>query len=179
MVSNDIPPFYPSHVTMSATSTSAFHAVLCSALQCHQWNCSVFPWVAFLYLSYIWKNSSATVMALHLPQIFPRLTSRSYSWSQSRSTATSPKAKRHQKGLIKVLPCPGCLRPYSTPLFAHRHPQVLQLAPEGRQLLVLVSEQHQQVILLLLGLSHLLLQFALLILKDGHRAARGVQLLLQ
>lgn len=52
----------------------------------------------------------------------------------------------------------------------YRLSQVFELLFEGMNLLVLVGQQHQQVILLLLGLLHLRLQLRLLRLQDGHRA---------
>lgn len=41
---------------------------------------------------------------------------------------------------------------------------------EALDLLVLISQQHQEVVLLLLGLLHLCLQLCLLCLQDGHCA---------
>ena len=61
---------------------------------------------------------------------------------------------------------------------AYRLPQILELLLEAVDLLVLVGQQHEQVVLLLLGLLQLPLQLGLLRLQDGHRAGGRGQLLL-
>ena len=55
-------------------------------------------------------------------------------------------------------------------LCVYRLSQVFEFLFEGVDLLVLICQQHQQVILLLLGLLDLSLQFGLLRLQDGHSA---------
>lgn len=64
-------------------------------------------------------------------------------------------------------------------MMLYRLSQVFELLFEGVDLLVLVGQQHQQVVLLLLGLLHLRLQLGLFRLQDGHRAGGRSQLLLQ
>lgn len=63
--------------------------------------------------------------------------------------------------------------------FSYRLSQVSETLLEVEDLLVLVGQQHEEVVLLLLGLLHLLLQLGLLRLLDGHRALGRRQLLLQ
>lgn len=52
----------------------------------------------------------------------------------------------------------------------YRLSQAFESLSEAVDLLILVCQQHQQVILLLLGLLDLSLQLCLLCLQDGHRA---------
>lgn len=64
-------------------------------------------------------------------------------------------------------------------LQSYRLSQVFEPLPQAEDLLVLVRQEHQQVVLLLLGLLHLGLQLRLLRLQDGDRAGGGGQLQLQ
>lgn len=68
-----------------------------------------------------------------------------------------------------LLPLPGQTE-LDVVMEVYRLSQVFELLFEGVNLLVLVGQQHQQVVLLLLGLLHFRLQLRLLRLQDGHRA---------
>lgn len=61
---------------------------------------------------------------------------------------------------LGFLTCDQSLRSY-------RLPQIFELLFQAEDLLVLVRQQHQQVVLFLLGLLHFCLQLCLLRLQDG------------